>query len=125
MRDIEKKIIPAFMNNISLTLGNTQSTGKELLLHGNVIAKKVKADEYYKDNKDIAIQRDVKEVILITNAGWNINVTSSRLNALMQYVGSSSRIFKMNGWHTLGRTRSRKNDDFNNRWIPIVNRRHT
>ena len=45
-------------------MGNTASTGNELLLHGNCIAKRVNGK------------------IFISNAGWNSNTTKERLNGL-------------------------------------------
>ena len=64
MRKITQQIVGAFNWHNAAKLGNTESTGDALYLHGNKIA------EWRKDG------------LYITNAGWSSNTTKERLNGL-------------------------------------------
>lgn len=64
MRNITEVVCGSFMSHERKTQGNTKSTGNELILHGNTIAK-WKGDQ-----------------LLITSAGWHTTVTKERLNGL-------------------------------------------
>jgi len=64
MRKVTRATTSAFLAGKQLSMGNTVSTGNELLLHGNCIAKRVEGK------------------ILISNAGWESNTTKERLNGL-------------------------------------------
>ena len=68
MRKITEKATSSFLNNQNFRLNNTEVevVGDEtrLLLHGNLIAKKVNG------------------ILYISNCGWFSNTTKERLNAL-------------------------------------------
>lgn len=76
MRKVEIEVITAFLNGESRRVGNTETDGRVLRLHGNVIAK-----------------QDGREV-WITMAGWPTVTTRSRVNAVCQLAGSKSRVFQ-------------------------------
>lgn len=64
MRQVTQQVVGAFNYGTKKRVGNTKSTGDELYLHGNLIARKHDG------------------VIEITNAGWTSNVTKERLNGI-------------------------------------------
>lgn len=64
MKKVTEQTVTAFMNGKKRSVGNTQSTGDALYLHGNIIAKRV-------DGK-----------VFATNAGWPTPTTRERLNGL-------------------------------------------
>lgn len=64
MRKITEQAINAFISGRSFRSSNTETDGKSLWLHGNLIAKKENGSLY------------------ITNAGWSSNTTKERLNSL-------------------------------------------
>lgn len=65
------KAVNAFLNRKSLSVGNTVSTGYEIILFGKTIAK-------YSNGE-----------IWITDAGWPKRTTYDRLNTLLQRVNKS------------------------------------
>ena len=69
MRKITEQASNAFCNSRDFRLGNTQvntrNGGVELVLHGNIIAKKISG-----------------EGLQINLCGWNTNTTRDRLNGL-------------------------------------------
>ena len=67
MRKVTRTIARAFYCGDSESCGNTRTDGKSVWLHGNKIAEK---DEHGN--------------LLITNAGFETNVTKERLNGLLQ-----------------------------------------
>jgi hypothetical protein len=64
MRQITKKIVSAFLDGKSASLGNTYTDGKSLFLHRNKIA-------YKEDGK-----------LFISTCGWNTMTTKDRLNGI-------------------------------------------
>ena len=71
MRKVTELTVKAFLNGEKKTVGNTVSTGTELILHGNVIARKD------------AINPDL---IYISSAGWQTPTTKERLNGLLSML---------------------------------------
>ena len=67
MRKVTKTIAEAFYSGVGKASGNTCSDGNNVWLHGNKIAEK-----------------DELGNLLITNAGFETNVTKERLNGLLQ-----------------------------------------
>lgn len=65
MRKVTQQTVMAFLNKQALKVGNTESTGTHLYLHGNKIA-------YWTEGGYIIIQ----------TCGWNSNTTRERLNAI-------------------------------------------
>lgn len=65
MRKVTTATVGAFMDKRALRVGNTESTGTQLLLHGNKIA-------YWTEGG----------YIIIRTAGWNSNTTRERLNGI-------------------------------------------
>lgn len=76
MREIEKRVIGAFVDGKTKAMGNTKSTRNpktgdlDLLLHGNCIAT--------------MSNRDGVKKLWVSNAGWPTRTTQSRLNALFR-----------------------------------------
>ena len=64
MRNITEKVVGAFNSGRPARSGNTKSTGNELFLHDNLIARRV-------DGK-----------VEVSNAGWSSNTTKERLNGV-------------------------------------------
>ncbi len=64
MRQVTQRICRAFEYQQAFKIGNSETDGKVLYLHGNAIA------------------RHTPDGIEITNAGWSSNVTKERLNGL-------------------------------------------
>ncbi len=64
MRKVTSEIVRAFMAGDSLTVGNTQTDGQAIWLHGNKIAEWRGTGMW------------------ITTAGWQTNTTKERLNGL-------------------------------------------
>ena len=67
MRKVTRTIVEAFYRGESKACGNTVTDGNNIWLHDNKIAKK---DEFGN--------------LLITNAGFETNVTKERLNGLLK-----------------------------------------
>ena len=65
MRKVTEYVGTAFCNGHNAAMGNTASTGDELLLYGNVIARRVNG------------------VVIYTLAGWNTATTRARLNGVL------------------------------------------
>ena len=71
MRKVTETTVRAFLNGTKKKVGNTSTDGTRLMLHGNVIAKKV------------------NDKILITDAGWQSPTTKERLNGLLDILGKT------------------------------------
>jgi hypothetical protein len=65
MRKVTEQTVKAFLNYERKTVDNTESTGNELKLHGNVIAKRENGHIY------------------ISDCGWQTATTKERLNGLL------------------------------------------
>ncbi len=70
MRKVTKKVVGAFVEGCSRTVGNTSTDGTILLLHGNRIAERMPDGS-----------------IVATLAGWGSVVTRERLNGLTELLG--------------------------------------
>lgn len=70
MRKVTKQTVQAFIEGRSKSVGNTESHGHKLTLHGN----------------DIAI-RLPDGTIQVTLAGWGTPTTRERLNGITEYLG--------------------------------------
>ena len=70
MRKVTRQIVEAFYKGEAKSSGNTCTDGTCLWLHGNKIAEK-----------------DELGNLLITNAGFETNVTKERLNGLLELGG--------------------------------------
>ena len=78
MRKIEREVCGAFVRFTRKASGNTVSTGTELLLHNNVIAK------WGSDKRDGNLE------LYISLAGWNTPTTRSRLNAVLEFTSTEA-----------------------------------
>lgn len=79
MRKVTKRIVNAFANNRSLTVGNSKTDGKSIWLHGNkIVTKGVDGDIY------------------VNNCGWDTATTKERLNGLIDRYGGKHRIYQKN-----------------------------
>ena len=74
MRKITKQIANAFINGKSLKIKNTETDGRSVWLHGNMIARKT-------DNG-----------IEVSLAGWPTVPTRERVNGICQALGKNLRI---------------------------------
>lgn len=73
MRKVEQHVIGAFVKGESARMGNTDTDGRELRLHGHVIARwNVLGGDRFIEG---------------TLAGWPTVTTRSRLNALASLIG--------------------------------------
>lgn len=79
MREIESKVCGAFVAGRVDHLNNTVSTGNELYLHGNLIAKREGGK------------------IMATLAGWNTPTTRSRINAVSNLIGGKGGVCTRKG----------------------------
>ena len=79
MRKITEKTAGAFVDHRAFSMGNTFTNGKELYLHGNLIAR------WAKDNQE-------NEVLTITLAGWNTTTTRERVNGVLDLAGIDVRV---------------------------------
>lgn len=70
MRKTTELTVKAFLNGETKKVGNTESTGTELKLHGNVIASKTESGG-----------------IAVTLASWPTPTTRERLNGLCELLG--------------------------------------
>ena len=70
MRKVTRTIVEAFYSGVAKASGNTCTDGNNIWLHGNKIAEK-----------------DELGNLLITNAGFETNVTKERLNGLLELGG--------------------------------------
>lgn len=73
MRKIEQQIGKAFNSGKKLSVGNTETDGKSVFLHGNEIIKRMKGHVY------------------ISLAGWPTPTTRSRINAITGAHTNQSR----------------------------------
>lgn len=95
MRKVTQQTCIAFMNREKRKIGNTESDGTSLFLHGNEIAK------------------HTIDGLMITNAGWRSNTTKERLNGL-----PNVHIFQKKGeWFLNGKA-------WNGEWVLIEGNRH-
>jgi len=79
-RKVTTAVCSAFIAGNQLRVGNTNTDGNKLYLHGNLIAEK-REDGLY-----------------ITNAGWSSNVTKERLNGLPGVsIGQKDYVWYLNG----------------------------
>lgn len=76
MRKVSEQIARAFLNGHAKAVGNSSTDGKQLFLHGNLIARK----DDYQDSR-----------FETTLAGWPTRTTMERLNSLLYMAGSSYR----------------------------------
>jgi len=76
MRKITEKTAGAFVDHRAFSMGNTFTNGKELYLHGNLIAK----------------WADDNEVLTITLAGWNTPTTRERINGVLDLANIDVRV---------------------------------
>jgi hypothetical protein len=76
MRKVTEKIIRAFKNGESLTVGNTRTDGQNIYLHGNKIAMRHAG------------------MVLISTAGWNTVATRERLNGIIAAHGGTHRVYQ-------------------------------
>ena len=78
MRKVTQKIANAFINGESLKIKNTETDGRSVWLHGNMIARKT-------DNG-----------LEVTLAGWNTVTTRERVNGICELWGSNLRFVQRN-----------------------------
>ena len=71
MRKVTQTTVNAFMCGEQCSLGNTVSSGDELILHGHIIAKRENGR------------------IFISNCGYETNTTKERLNGILLKMGVS------------------------------------
>ena len=71
MRKVTQTVVDAFLARRKKSCGNSVSSGDELLLHGNVIAKHTEGGG-----------------VVATLAGWPTVTTRERLNGLARSLGS-------------------------------------
>jgi hypothetical protein len=90
MRKVSHEISKAFDLQIKKKIGNTETDGKAIYLHGNKIAEWRETGVY------------------ITNCGWFTNTTKDRLNALR---GVSIKQIK-GAWYLNGK-------EWNGEWIKV------
>lgn len=82
MRKVTQITAQAFVNKRRISMGNTISTGMELLLHGNCIARR---------NDDGIIQ--------ICTAGWRTATTKERINGVLSLLGKPIIYQKDYAWY--------------------------
>ena len=80
MREVTKKTVSAFLAGTARKVGNTESTGTALKLHGNTIAERLPDGSVY-----------------ATLAGWGSRTTRDRLNGLVALLGLKGR-FRQEGF---------------------------
>lgn len=80
MRKVTRQVVTAFINQKSLKVGNTETDGQHLYLHGNLIA----------------VWSDSGEIVG-SLAGWNTPTTRERLNGLCELIGSNARFYQKSG----------------------------
>ena len=71
MRKVTERVVKAFMQGKSLTVGNTITDGKNIFLHGNHIARKNSAGK-----------------VEVRNAGYGTSTTRERLNGIARMYDS-------------------------------------
>jgi hypothetical protein len=76
MRKVTEKVIRAFKNGQSLTVGNTRTDGQAIWLHGNKIAMRHAG------------------MVFISTAGWNTVTTRERLNGIIAAHGGTFRVYQ-------------------------------
>jgi hypothetical protein len=76
MRKVTKTVCGAFLRGENRKVGNTQSEGGCLFLHGNLIAT---------NNGGL---------VTINDAGWRTVTTKDRLNGVLELAGVPHRIFQ-------------------------------
>lgn len=97
MRKVTSKTVKAFLNGTTASVSNTVSSGDELLLHGNVIAK-----------------RHACGKIEATLAGWPTPTTKERLNGLCELLGIGRPFHQKRGEQFYGSQPIESND-----WIVV------
>lgn len=75
MRKVSKTVVKAFLKGESKKVGNTETNGNALFLHGNMIA--------WKRDRGLG-----ETVIEVSTCGWNTNTTRERLNCLFSFLSS-------------------------------------
>jgi hypothetical protein len=85
MRKVTRETVIAFVNGTARTVSNTCSTGTELILHGNVIARK-----------------DENGGITATLASWPTPTTKERLNGLCELLGLGRMFYQKRGEQFFG-----------------------
>jgi len=70
MRKVTKQVAEAFLQRRNRQVGNSASSGDEMLLHGNTVAR-----------------RNPNGTIVATLAGWPTVTTRERLNGLSELLG--------------------------------------
>jgi hypothetical protein len=85
MRKVTRETVTAFVNGTTKSTSNTVSTGTELILHGNVIARK-----------------DGNGGITATLASWPTPTTKERLNGLCELLGLGRMFYQKRGEQFFG-----------------------
>lgn len=80
MRKVTKEAVSAFLGGQKYSKSNTSTDGKNLYLHGNLIARRG------------------SDGIQITNAGWPSNTTKERLNGIPGVsISQKAGVWYLNG----------------------------
>lgn len=96
MRKTTQRIAEAFKNGKKLTLGNTNTDGQTVCLHGN------------------AIMRKTENGLYVTLAGWNTNTTRERINGILHVLGKDSFFSQRNFIPYYNKTRCKIDE-----WLPV------
>jgi hypothetical protein len=92
MRKVTSRVVNSFLAGGTVSVGNSQSTGDKLLLHGNMIAERMPDGS-----------------IMATLAGWPTVTTRERLNGLCESLGlgrpfTQKRHCQFFGWKPISST---------------------
>ena len=79
MRQETQKIMSAFLRGQKASAARTNTDGRSVWLHGNLIAERGTTKTWF------------------TLAGWPTVTTRDRVNGLLQLSGSDCRVFQKNG----------------------------
>ena len=79
MRQETQKIMSAFLKGEKASAQRTNTDGRSVWLHGNLIAERGTTKTWF------------------TLAGWPTVTTRDRINGLLELSGSDSRVFQKNG----------------------------
>jgi hypothetical protein len=85
----------AFLRGKARTVGNTATDGRQVWLHGNLIA-----------------QRNGSTVTLCDGGGWRTPTTKDRLNGLLALLGADVRIYQKDYCWRIYDARSRTSTDW-------------